>query len=55
MQKEMHLPLMNVEDGICPNAEKIQPRILQFTTNQNTDEEMSIQAEALSKTLRMFG
>jgi perosamine synthetase len=54
MQKQMGLPLMNVDDGICPNAELVQPRILQFTTNQNTLEEMEIQAEALSKTLRHF-
>ena len=54
MQKQMGLPLMNVEDGICPVAEIVQPRLLQFTTNQNTLEEMEIQAEALSKTLRQL-
>tara|TARA_B110000259_G_scaffold186583_1_gene238208 strand:- start:1508 stop:2782 length:1275 start_codon:yes stop_codon:yes gene_type:complete len=54
MQTTMGLPQMNVDHGICPNAEKVQPRILQFTTNQNTIEEMEIQAEALSKTLRDF-
>ena len=54
IQKQMGLPLMNTNDGICPNAELVQPRILQFTTNQNSLEEMEIQAEALSKTLRYF-
>lgn len=54
MQKNMGLPLMNVEEGICPNAERVQPKILQFTTNQNTVEEMEKQAEALSKTLRYY-
>ena len=54
IQKQMGLPMMNVDDGICPNAELVQPKILQFTTNQNTLEEMEIQAEALSKTLRHF-
>ena len=50
----MGISKMIVSDGICPNAEMIQPRILQFTTNQNTIEEMEIQAEALSKTLRSY-
>ena len=54
MQKHMGLPFMNVEEGICPNAERVQPKILQFTTNQNTVEEMEKQAEALSKTLRYY-
>ena len=54
MQTEMGLPKMNVSDGLCPNAEDVQARILQFTTNQNSIEEMEIQAEALSKTLRSF-
>ena len=54
MQKQMGLPFMNVEEGICPNAERVQPKILQFTTNQNTVEEMEKQAEALSKTLRYY-
>ena len=54
MQKTMGLSLMNVENGICPNAEKTQPKILQFTTNQNTIEEMEKQAEALSNTLRHY-
>jgi len=54
LQTDMGLPKMNVADGICPNAEKAQSKILQFTTNQNTLEEMEIQAEALSKTLRYY-
>ena len=54
LQEDMGISKMNVSDGICPNAEMIQPRILQFTTNQNSIEEMEIQAEALSKTLRSY-
>ena len=54
LQTDMGLPKMNVADGICPNAEKAQSKILQFTTNQNTLEEMEVQAEALSKTLRYY-
>ncbi|MDA9069033.1 DegT/DnrJ/EryC1/StrS family aminotransferase [Gammaproteobacteria bacterium] len=54
LQKEMGLKPMNVDQGICKNAESLQPRILQFTTNQSSVEEMKIQAEALGKTLRYF-
>jgi len=54
MQKAMHLDPMNISDGICPNAEEIQPRLIQLTANQNSEEEMQIQADALSKTLRYF-
>ncbi len=45
----------NTEKGICPNAELIQPKIMQFTTNQKSEEEMKIQAEALHKTINYFG
>ena len=54
LQKEMGLKPMNVDQGICKNAESLQPRILQFTTNQSSVEEMKIQAEVLGKTLRYF-
>ena len=43
------------EKGICPNAEIIQPKIMQFTTNQKSEEEMKVQAEALHKTINYFG
>ncbi len=43
-----------VDPGICPNAEKIQPQLMQFTTNQKNEEEMNIQAEALHKTIQYF-
>ena len=29
----------NTETGICPKAEKIQPQLMQFTTNQKDEEE----------------
>ena len=45
---------MNIEKINCPNAETIQPEILQFTTNQKNEEEMKIQADALFKTLKYF-
>lgn len=54
LQKDMGLNPMNVNSGICPNAENLQPRLLQFTTNQNEFSEMEIQAESLAKTLKYF-
>ena len=39
----------------CPNAEYLQPRLMFFTTNQNTEQEMQKQAEALKKTIDFFG
>ena len=42
------------DDGICPVAEKIQPKLMQFTTNQKDEEEMKIQAEILYKTIKSF-
>ena len=45
---------LNAEKGICPNAEKIQPLLMQFTTNQKNEEEMKIEADALYKTIKDF-
>lgn len=42
------------EPGICPNAEKIQPQLMQLTTNQKNEEEMKVQAEALAEAIRFF-
>ena len=44
----------NTEKGICPNAEKIQTQLMQFTTNQKDESEMRAQAEALRKTIAYF-
>lgn len=53
--KSMHLEnRLNTDKGICPNAETIQPQLMQFTTNQKGEEEMKLQAEALYKTIRYF-
>jgi hypothetical protein len=38
----------------CPNAEALQPRLMQFTTNQATDEEMDLQMNALARTIRHY-
>ena len=44
----------NTNDGICPNAELVQKKIMQFTTNQKDENEMNIQAEALRKTILYY-
>lgn len=44
----------NTNTGICPVAERLQPTIMQFTTNQKDEEEMKRQSEALYKTIRYF-
>ncbi len=45
----------NVASGQCPNAERVQPRIMQFTTNQAGKADQDRQCDALRKTLRYFG
>ncbi|MBN2311184.1 MAG: DegT/DnrJ/EryC1/StrS family aminotransferase [Candidatus Hydrogenedentes bacterium] len=45
----------NVEAGQCPNAESVQPKLMQFTTNQAGEAECAQQAEAMRKTLDYFG
>lgn len=42
------------DDGICPNAERVQGKLMQFTTNQENSEQMKFQAEALHKTIKYF-
>lgn len=51
----MHLDgRLNTETGRCPNAEEIQPVLMQFTTNQKGEEEMKIQADALYDAIRYY-
>ena len=38
-------------DGLCEKAEMIQPKLMQFTTNQKNESEMQKQADALYKTI----
>ena len=45
---------LNHRKGICPNAETIQKKIMQFTTNQKNEDEMKIQADALNNTIKHF-
>ncbi len=41
-------------DGICPVAEKIQPKLMQFVTNYGSVEEAKPFVEALSKTIDFY-
>jgi perosamine synthetase len=41
--------------GLCPVAEQLQPRLLQFKTNYFDPQDRERAAEALAKTLRYFG
>ena len=43
------------QKGLCPFAEKIQPRLLQFKTNYFDTETIQVKAEALTKTIDFFG
>ncbi len=45
----------NVSAGQCPNAEKVQPTIMQFTTNQAGKMDQDRQCDALRRTLAYFG
>ncbi len=39
----------------CPNAEMIQPQLMQFVGNYESREEAEPKVEALSKTIEYFG
>ena len=39
----------------CPNAEVLQPKLMQFTCNQGIESEMDQQMNALKKTINFFG
>ena len=43
------------EKGLCPVAEKIQPKIMQFKTNYRDLELTYKKAEALEKTIKFYG
>jgi perosamine synthetase len=38
----------------CPNLEELHPKLMHFTTNQGTEKEMDIQANALKKAILYF-
>jgi perosamine synthetase len=43
------------EKGLCPVAEEIQPKLMQFVNNYGSLEEAEPKAEALRKTIKFFG
>jgi len=43
-----------LDHASCPVAESLQPKLMHFTTNQLTEEEMDIQADALRKSILYF-
>lgn len=45
---------LNYPKGICPVAEEIQPKLMQFVTNYGSVEEAAPKAEALYKTIQYF-
>lgn len=44
----------NYQKGLCPNAEYLQPRLLQFKTNYTDPKRMDLQIQALKKTIDFF-
>ena len=43
------------EKGLCPVAEEIQPKLMQFVNNYGSLEEAEPKADALRKTIKFFG
>jgi len=43
------------EKGLCPVAEEIQPKLMQFVNNYSSIEEAEPKVEALSKTIKFYG
>jgi len=43
------------EPGLCPVAESLQPRLMQFKTHYGDQPTLNRQAEALARTIRFFG
>ena len=39
----------------CPEAEKLQPKLMQFTANQGIEKDMNVQMNALKQTIKFFG
>ena len=50
LYKELEYPL----EGVCPNAELVQPQIMQFVANYGDIDEWEPKVDALAKTIRHF-
>lgn len=46
--------IIPAEHKICPNADMIQPRLMQFKTNYGNEEDIAREAEALKNTIEYF-
>ncbi|MBI4333140.1 MAG: DegT/DnrJ/EryC1/StrS family aminotransferase [Chloroflexi bacterium] len=55
----VHCPLykgkVRYEKGLCPTAEAIQPKVMQFVNNYSSTQEAEPKVEALRKTIKHFG
>lgn len=45
---------LNCVEGLCPVAEELQPRLLQFSTNQGSDADIERQVNALASAIKSF-
>jgi perosamine synthetase len=56
LQEVQHMPgiWQRYEKGLCPNAEYLQPRMIQLKTNYWNGDEAKQQAEMLHKTIKQF-
>lgn len=58
MGRENYLPIIKdmkyPNEGVCPNAEKLQPRMMMFKTNYFDRDELNRDLEALEKTIKYF-
>ena len=52
--REKNLIGYSYKRGLCPVAEKLQPRLLQFKTNYWNENDLSIQLNALKETINWF-
>ncbi|HCJ65790.1 MAG TPA: histidine kinase [Elusimicrobia bacterium] len=51
-QSDIYKNAFNYEEGLCPVAEQIQPKMMQFKTNYRNLEVAKLKAEALKKTIK---
>jgi perosamine synthetase len=54
LNPDIYRPVMYPYYDLCPVAEKLQPRLLQFSTNQGNEFEIDAQVSALRKTVQSF-
>lgn len=52
--RERNMPQVKYSEGLCPVAEQVQPKLLQFKTNYWDEEHAAEQAAVLRKTISFF-